>query len=450
MTRYHSKHLHFELNKASVDTDNLSAFARKYAQNFVAFTPDALEDTLMCYGSRSDGKRLRLENGAISLAKKLRVRPTDITLHHIHTRAKYPDAVFNLLDPARISEQLLYTAGEYASEKTIEVYVETIQAKRHAEEKKAEKLRRDVKRGLSVRLTFSQTNNVYHVESFKGDRSDLPVVAKKSDDIEAGTTGEEARQTSGSTKKKHHYFYSTTPGYGKSAATTAILHKLNATALVDAKNWTDCSPDSQFIIVDEYGESNRFAWDDLKRLTSGNASTFEGSRESCGASFRPRADAQLILFGDTHLFECAGKKITGKDEDMLRDRFHIHKLDEENTGVTEKDDAKRSVEERKRDLDEEDVRPAKRPRLKGQQLTIDMLDATFMDDEEIVEMVKRHTPRLKRMLEEEIQSGRVHPDHRSSPYDRMKHLLRERFGSEAESVVCGNAVFVAHLLIALG
>ena len=144
--RYHAKNLYFELDKASVDMNNVAAFARNCAENFVAFTPNAREDTLVCYGSKNDDKVFHFYRGAVSLAKKLRVKPTDITMHRMGRNVKYPDVVFNLLDPARISEQLLYTAGEYASEKTIEAYVETIRAKRRPEEKKAEKLRRDVER----------------------------------------------------------------------------------------------------------------------------------------------------------------------------------------------------------------------------------------------------------------------------------------------------------------
>ena len=455
MARYHSKHLHFELNKASVDMDNVTAFAQKCAQNFVAFTPYAREDTLVCYGSKSDGKEFNFKHGAISLAKKLRVNPKDVTLHYIRRNKKYPDSVFNLLDPTRVSEQIFYTAGKYAQEKVIKQYLdmalsqnenraalsrvadngvfdlldparvseqlfytagkyayekakkqyvdmalsqeknraalslvlekgvvkaveeglisrgevrsyEAFQARKRAEEEKAERLGRDVERGKCIQLSFQKTDNVYHVESFKGDCSDqitssFPVVQNETGDVVIKRTDEKAPQTAIFTKKKHHYFYSKKPGYGKTTTATELLHILNASALTDAKNWTDFDPDSQFIIVDEYGKSNRFAYDDLRRLTSGNASTFGGNRKSYGASVRPRADAQLILFSNYHLFECLGKrKITTNEEESLRDRFHIHKLDEEETRVSETEDGDSFVEWSSKDKYDEDWKSAKR------------------------------------------------------------------------------------------
>ena len=385
--------------------DNVAAFARNCAQNFVAFTPGAREDTLMCYGSKDNGKEFNFRKGAVSLAKKLGVNPADVTLHHIRRSEKYPDSIFNLLDTTRMSEQLVYTAGKYAQEKAIKECVdmalsqnknravlsrvadkgvvkaveeglirpgemrsyEAFQAKKHTEEEKAEKLGRDVERDMCVRLTFHKTNKVYYVKSFKGDCSGQTtshvevVVRDGTGDIVTDATDEKAPETSNFTKKKHHYFYSTYPDYGKTTTATEILQKLNASALIDVNNWMDFDPNSQFIIVDEYGKSNRFAWDDLKRLTSGNASTFGGNRKSYGASLKPRADAQLILFSNYHLFECLGKKkITNAEEDILRSRFHIHKLDAKETRVSETEDGDLFVEEPFEDKYDEDWKSAKR------------------------------------------------------------------------------------------
>jgi len=93
-----------------------------------------------------------------------------------------------------------------------------------------------------------------------------------------------------------------------------LMGNFNASVLIDVNNWCDFNDHTQFIVIDEYGARNKFSWDALKRLTSGDASTFGGNRQSYGASLRLRPDAPLIIFSNNHLFECLGKKKLTKEE----------------------------------------------------------------------------------------------------------------------------------------
>ena len=114
-----------------------------------------------------------------------------------------------------------------------------------------------------------------------------------------------------------------------------MAKSLNVGIIGDLNNWIEVSPWSQFLAVDEFGPRNRLTIDKLKQLTSGNAAIFRGNRKSYGSSFEPRADVQLIMTSNYHLFDALGskssdgiRKVTPEEAAILQDRFNIIKLDE--------------------------------------------------------------------------------------------------------------------------
>lgn len=149
------------------------------------------------------------------------------------------------------------------------------------------------------------------------------------------------------TKKKHHYFYSKHPNFGMSTIVGQFMKYTHASMIKDVKNFAGVDPDAQFLIMDEYGVgSNVFTLEDFRRLTSGNASVFSGKIKGSKQSFEPRPDAQLLIFGNTHLFETLGKvdkkdgirKISIQDAEMIKSRVNIHRLDAGGMADTEEED----------------------------------------------------------------------------------------------------------------
>ena len=151
-------------------------------------------------------------------------------------------------------------------------------------------------------------------------------------------------------KRKHYYFYSKNPGYGKTTFILQILQRLNASQITDTRNWMDVSKYAQFLVIDEYSPDQKITMGKLKTLTSGNASSFAGNRKSYGLTFKPRKDAQLIIFSNYHLFDVMGKKnlnddstsdvrkITRQEAKILSDRFFIYRLDEDESDRTQNEE----------------------------------------------------------------------------------------------------------------
>ena len=228
-----------------------------------------------------------------------------------------------------------------------------------AEKDRNDRLQRDVPRGDSIDITCHVTGKEYSITSFKGDvmapeneagwtQTDLAV--RREDGGRAFKLSKDTSSDVGFTKRKHFYLYSTRPGYGKTTSVNKILKWFNASVVNDRQNWTNVSPDAQFLIIDEYGpKTNRLDLDSLKRLTSGNAATFSGNRKSYGGSYTPRSDAQLIILSNYHLFQCMGeydrisqqRTVSESVARILRDRFFIYRMDEDvESGETELADAR--------------------------------------------------------------------------------------------------------------
>lgn len=144
------------------------------------------------------------------------------------------------------------------------------------------------------------------------------------------------------TKKKHLYIYSPTSNRGKTQMMQQILMQCNAAEITDLKNFADVSPHAQFYVIDEYDHNHRLSFDALKRFTGGVASSFSGNVKSFGKSFTPRADAQLILFSNFHLFALYGEWcpklqrhfINPLHAEILENRFHIIKVDPSSGSLT--------------------------------------------------------------------------------------------------------------------
>ena len=138
-------------------------------------------------------------------------------------------------------------------------------------------------------------------------------------------------------KKKHYFIYANQSGYGKTTFSSALKTSLNACAVNDLNNFIGVRENAQFLIFDYFSHNSKITIDDLYRLTCGNASHFIGNKKTFGRSFIPRADAQVIILSNNHLFDCIGKynqntkrrTVNYFTAKKLLDRFHIIKLDDE-------------------------------------------------------------------------------------------------------------------------
>ena len=137
--------------------------------------------------------------------------------------------------------------------------------------------------------------------------------------------------------RKHYYFYSKYMSkYNKKAFIKKMLKRCNASLINDLDNWTNASKTAQFLIIDEYSRKNRFTMAKLMALTSGDASAYCG-KQYHGYHYKPRTDAQVIIFSKRHLFHIMGteskldtsdeqKTISEREANILMDRFFIYKL----------------------------------------------------------------------------------------------------------------------------
>lgn len=377
-----SKHLRFDVKNFTKEQCDL--LTSSYGlDNFIVIKPEATPNgKFACYATRKEGRPFTFRKGSYSLAKKLGMNPADISLVPLGRNHKMPLEFFNGLDYDNIENQLFHAVGPYYDAAKIRACADThlrqnvnravldkvtekgvleavrdgiikpsqmrsfelYQHKVKEEEKKAAQLAKDLPCGKGIVFKCFKTGKNYPIVSARND-GDSPAMSLQPSEHDPNmlqiSRDDSMRLIQ---KQKHYYFYSTHPGYGKTTFIYQALNHLNACVLSDVNNWFGVQEGAQFVMIDEYGKTNRFSWDALKRLTGGNASLFAGNRKSFGASYTPREDAQLVIFSNNHLFECLGKKkITPEEEVIMRDRFFIHKLDEEASGVTEEQDAEQFV-----------------------------------------------------------------------------------------------------------
>lgn len=137
-------------------------------------------------------------------------------------------------------------------------------------------------------------------------------------------------------KQKHTWVYSVCANYGK---TTTILRSLvdkyRATFVSDSRNAINVPRNAQFLCFDEVSFGNKIAINQLKGLTSGDATTSYLNRKSYGESYVPRKDAQFIFSGNCSPYRTYAvyDRVLGRfviTEDVLSTleaRFNIYRLD---------------------------------------------------------------------------------------------------------------------------
>ena len=195
----------------------------------------------------------------------------------------------------------------------------------------------DLENGLEIAYTVLQTGKDIIIKSFKDPSLANTTVKRDHSEMSGITYYNDVMKAKQRIKKKHYYIYSNQPGYGKSSFSDTLLDNLNACSVNDSNNFSGVRDTAQFIIFDEFSHDTKISFADLKKLTGGNASVFGGNKKTFGDSFKPRADVQVIMFSNHHLFECIGKynqhtKRRAVDFNTARqmvERFHIIKLDDE-------------------------------------------------------------------------------------------------------------------------
>lgn len=405
MTNFQSLSLVFEIKKDHYSTGLMDDFSKKInAKDLLVINSSANDNWYTVYTTKMKG-RFHLLKGSVSLAKKLRVPPSAVDIVP-SGRTKMPDGFFLNLDMEKpIENQVLFKYGKYAEKHAIKKYIEGameqkkqkrvvesitkqgslntcrdgiisvgqlksakyLESQLKDDKDKKKRMMNDVEKNDYIYFTCFRTGQKYKITSEKEKKT--VVEEEEGDDKECYCAYIKYEECDGTSeikldgyddddeqfvKKKHYYFYSTSPGYGKTTFAKKLLKRCNAEVIGDAHNWMgagnkNLSENAQFLIIDEYGPKKSLSLDDLKSLTSGDASIFAGNRKSYGGSYRPRSDAQVIIFSNYHLFDVMGKnrktnkghavrKITQQEADILRDRFFIYKLDEDPDDSTTSED----------------------------------------------------------------------------------------------------------------
>lgn len=105
-------------------------------------------------------------------------------------------------------------------------------------------------------------------------------------------------------KRRHLWIESRNSGFGKSMWLTYLSETYNAAFLCDRNNWCGIPANTQLLLIDESKAVPCF--EELKMITSGNASCFAGNCKSIGRSFTPRSDMQVIIACNKSPFDVLG------------------------------------------------------------------------------------------------------------------------------------------------
>ena len=136
------------------------------------------------------------------------------------------------------------------------------------------------------------------------------------------------------TKKKHWHIYSA-PGMSKTTTTRLEIVNVYKGAFVQhPRNATNIPRNAQILVVDEVGHERKIGMEELKALTSGDASVAFLNRKFFGQSFVPLPHTQFIFLSNHSLYSIYAKHVKGRgmvisstDLQALDERFHMIRLD---------------------------------------------------------------------------------------------------------------------------
>lgn len=145
-------------------------------------------------------------------------------------------------------------------------------------------------------------------------------------------------------KLKHYYVYSAKANMGKTRSTEEAFAPYSSDTVPDCNNAAGVERDVQWLLLDEYGKTKnkKFEFNQLKAICGGGGLR-QGFINIKGydQSYIPRADVQLFITSNKHIFEVYANNgfVSRSDAETLRARFHIICLDGD-----EMDDAMRYVD----------------------------------------------------------------------------------------------------------
>ncbi|GFR90172.1 hypothetical protein ElyMa_002560600 [Elysia marginata] len=367
--------LTFDIDKSELNLENMRTFFEEGKLQYLMILDESITNNgrHRCIAKKRRGCKFNFVRGVLSAAKQMKIRPerwyNSVSFIDFPTNVRKLDNFFCLLRPDQL-DKIILSLGMYENKDLIKRYIEVVLRdsdstknmtigqlrvspfyKSDVALKRAREGNRDMDLIAGSTWTFMcrQTGRSHTITSYRDETETDSDEIKEKFDVKDNHFLQ-TQLFDANVKRKHYFFYSP-PGYGKTLVFANFARMFNAVAMNDPNNFSGCSSDAQFIIIDEYGPNKRMSMEQLKSLTSGNPQvSFAGQLRYRGASFVPRNDVQVIILSSCHLFHCMGygkeHKIDRVDADALRERFHIIKMDAEINGVcSEEDDAARFVNE---------------------------------------------------------------------------------------------------------
>lgn len=134
-------------------------------------------------------------------------------------------------------------------------------------------------------------------------------------------------------KQKHYWVYSTGPNFGKTYCKDLFLKRFSSVVVSDSRNMAGVGDHYQWYLFEELAAMTNFQT--FKAMLSGDASAAALNCKTYGASFKPRHDAQFIVFANESPWEHFAKRdssigrkvISRKTVKIISERLYLHKLD---------------------------------------------------------------------------------------------------------------------------
>jgi hypothetical protein len=323
--RYGSKHVCFSVDGGAFTDDMLTKLTQSMDVG-VLIALRAADGQISCYLAKTGGGVIDLRHGAQTLAKKMGCNDgDDVTITLKPTRRGMDMPVQYLKE---IGGEVVHAYGRYSKGDVEDIITPPTVV-----------VGRDIPRGDKVAFNCHVTDKIYNIESFKGDEGgDTPGESLQSQVTDGGIVTHELTAGPLFDKKKHYYFYSKRGGYGKTTFMERLINYASSCLVTDPKSMSGISNSAQFVFVDDYDFRKRFDMPTLKGLTCGVARGFGD---------KLREDIQFIFLSNSHLFDSMGesadkkkdpvRRVSAKDANLLKQRFHIYRLDEEEEGDEEED-----------------------------------------------------------------------------------------------------------------